>query len=172
MFPLWSIKGKGIKKGQGACWAPSFMPSALARRGSLTVPESLLLSYRAGKPSPGKAGRGPSGKTMDPFREEPTTKPAGHTALSLTHSVQPCLELQFHPCIAQFPYCQLLQSTLQVTLPTRRPQRGKGRLQASLGSKPSIPAARDFNTVFLRRQMDRRDPTTQSRALKNSVMRE
>lgn len=73
MFPLWSIKGKGIRKGQGTCWAPSFMPSALARTGFLTFPENLLLSYMAEKLSPGKAGRGPSGKTMDPVKEEPTT---------------------------------------------------------------------------------------------------
>lgn len=85
-FPIWFSKGKGRRKGEGTCRDPSCMSSALAERGSLTFPESLLSSYMVDTPPPGKAGREGLRKTMDPVRREPATKPARASLLSHTVS--------------------------------------------------------------------------------------
>lgn len=145
-FPLQFTKGKGRRKGQGTCRDPSCMSSASAERGSLTFPESLLPSYRAETPRPGKAGREGLRKTMDPVGESlPPNQP--ECPSSLTHSVQPWCS--FCPYISHSPICQLW-SSLHTVLPTCRPQRGRGGLRDSLGSELSTPVARDFSTAFLR----------------------
>lgn len=122
-FPVWFTKGKGRRKGQRTCRDPSCMSSALAERGSLTFPESLLSSYRVETPPPGKAGREGLRKTMDPVRREPATKPAKASLLS--HTQCPAMVFVLPP---HTPLPQLLRPTLHTVMPTCRPQRGKGGL--------------------------------------------
>lgn len=126
-FPIWSIKGKGRRKGQGTCWDPSCMSSTLARRGSLTFPESLRFSYRTEKPPARKAGREGLRKDRGPSVGRAYHQ-ASQSALPLSHIHSLAMMLYFAPTCPTLPICQLLQSTLPIMLPTCRPQRGKGRL--------------------------------------------
>lgn len=107
-FPLRFTKGKGRRKGQGTCRDPSCMSSALAERGSLTFPESLLPSYRAETPRPGKAGREGLRKTTDPVRREPATKPARVSLLSHTQCPAMVFVLPSHTPLPHLPTPVLL----------------------------------------------------------------
>lgn len=102
-IPIWFTKGKGRRKGQGTCRDPSCMSSASAERGSLTFPESLLPSYRAEMPPPGKAGREGLRKAMDPVRREPATKPVRVSLLSHTQCPAMVFVLPPHTPLPHLP---------------------------------------------------------------------
>lgn len=134
-FPIWSIKGRGIRKGQSTCWAPSHMSRAPSSKWLPHLPRELTSLVQGREASSWEDRKGGA-------QERPQTQPV--VSLQPSQSLCPSSHTH-HPGMLRVtvlpPHAPTSPTTDCSGPPCCqhcRPQRGKGRLRALLGSERNI----------------------------------